>query len=158
MKPLASSRRRFARRLAAAALSLGPLAPLLAARPARAAEARLRAFEARQLADALAALDAASAPTGAIRIETPDIAENGALVPLTVTSEIPATRTLQLLVDRNPIPLLLSLELAAEVRPRFETRIRMAESSAIRVLARTGAGACYTATRKVGVTVGGCGS
>ena len=115
------------------------------------------AFEARTAADALRLIGAASAePSPDILIKAPDIAENGAVVPIEVTSRIPGTTRLSVLVDNNPYPLALQFNFAAGATPTFQAKLKMAETSRLRVVA-SAAGRHYTLFREVKVTVGGCG-
>lgn len=115
------------------------------------------AFEARTALDALSLLGAGAAEqNAALTIKAPDIAENGAAVPIEGISTIPGTTRLAVLVDKNPFPLVVQFSFGPEVLPRFQTRIRMAESSRLRLVATAG-GRFYTVFRDVKVTVGGCG-
>jgi len=84
------------------------------------------------------------------------VAENGAAVPIEVASSIPGTTRLSILIDKNPLPLALQFNFAPEAAARFQARLRMAESSRLRVVATAG-GKHYTVFREVKVTVGGCG-
>ena len=83
-------------------------------------------------------------------------AENGAAVPIEVASSIPGTTRLSILIDKNPLPLALQFNFAPEAAARFQAKLRMAESSRLRVVATAG-GKHYTVFREVKVTVGGCG-
>lgn len=115
------------------------------------------AFEARTALDALRLLGAGAAEqNAALIIRAPEIAENGAAVPIEGISAIPGTTQLSVLVDKNPFPLVAQFNFGPEVLPRFQTRIRMAESSRLRLVATAG-GRFYTVFRDVKVTVGGCG-
>jgi sulfur-oxidizing protein SoxY len=77
-------------------------------------------------------------------------------VPIEVISQIPGTTRLSVLVDKNPAPLALQFNFAPGASARFQAKIRMAESSRLRVVALAG-GRHYTLFREVKVTVGGCG-
>lgn len=125
--------------------------------PASAVEVGAAAFEARTLADALKALGAADAAESKdVVIKTPDIAEDGAIVPIEVTSRIANTRTIAILVDKNPFPLVASYDFANGAEGFVSTRIKMGETSRVRALVTAG-GKLYTASRDVKVTIGGCG-
>jgi sulfur-oxidizing protein SoxY len=140
-----------------------PLAALLAAgllRPGRvlASPRNDDAFEARTLAEALRRIGANEAvPSPEIQIKAPEIAENGAVVSVEVVSNIPATRRIALVVDKNPLPLILQFDFAPGVKPQLGTRIKMAETSQLRAVVEAG-GKTYTALREIKVTLGGCGS
>ncbi|WP_168735354.1 thiosulfate oxidation carrier protein SoxY [Pseudothauera rhizosphaerae] len=152
-------RRRFLHATGASA-ALGVLLAAGVLRPAHALAAGSEriAFQARTLAAALQALGNPQPPTSAdIVIDVPDVAENGAAVPLAITSRLPGTRRISVLVDDNPQPLALQFEFAAEVQPRFQARIKMGQSSQVRVLAEADGGA-WIAARPVQVTIGGCGA
>lgn len=114
------------------------------------------AFDATQLADALAALGVESpAATRELLLQVPEIAENGAVVPLELESRVPGTDTLAVLVDRNPWPCIAQVRLHAGAEPYFALRIRVGESSAVRAVARAG-GRHYAQVKQVSVTQGGC--
>ena len=138
------------------------VAPLLAAGLLRPAGAQTMSFnrapfEARTAADALRLIGAAGAETSRdIQLKAPEVAENGAAVPIEVASSIPGTTRLSLLIDKNPLPLALQFNFAPEAAARFQAKLRMAESSRLRVVATAG-GKHYTVFREVKVTVGGCG-
>ncbi|MGH8729384.1 MAG: thiosulfate oxidation carrier protein SoxY [Burkholderiales bacterium] len=125
--------------------------PLSAARPDKAA------FEAETLADALKSLNATDAAENKdVVIQTPDVAYDGAAVPVEVTSKIPNTQTITILVDKNPFPLIATYDFANGAEAFVSTRIKMAETSKVRALVNAG-GKLYTASREVKVTIGGCG-
>ena len=140
-----------------------PLATLLAAgllRPGRvvASPRNDAAFKANTLHEALRGIEAEHAsPSAEIQIKAPEIAENGAVVSVEVVSNIPATRRIALVVDKNPLPMIFQFDFAQGVKPQLATRIKMAESSMVRAVVEAG-GKTYTAMREVKVTLGGCGS
>ncbi len=141
------------------AAALAPLivAGLLSPTRALAVSFNRTAFEARTAADALRLIGAAGAETSRdIQLKAPEVAENGAAVPIEVASSIPGTTRLSILIDRNPLPLALQFNFAGEASARFQAKLRMAESSRLRVVATAG-GKHYTVFREVKVTVGGCG-
>jgi sulfur-oxidizing protein SoxY len=116
------------------------------------------AFDARALADALKGIGAtATEASDKIVFKAPEIAENGAIVPLEIASEIPGTQAIYILVDKNPQPLTAVFEFANGAEAFVATRIKMAESSRVRILARAG-GRFYATIREVKVTIGGCGA
>lgn len=141
------------------AATVAPLvgAGLLKPQVARAVESGRAAFEARSALDALRLIGAGAAEQSpALTIKAPEIAENGAAVPIEVISTIPGTSRLAIVVDKNPFPLLAQFSFAPEVMSRVQTRIKMAETSRLRLIA-VADGKFYTVFREVKVTVGGCG-
>ena len=101
--------------------------------------------------------DAAAEASDAIEIKAPDIAENGAVVPISITSSIAGTESIALLVAGNPSPLAANFEMAPTATTKVSTRIKMGKTSELVALVRAG-GKVYTATSKeVKVTIGGCG-
>lgn len=151
------------RRVLLRAAAGAPLAGLLAAGllrpgPVLAGARNDGAFEARTVAEALRRLGAEQAASSSeIQIKAPEIAENGAVVAVEVVSTIPATRRIALLADKNPLPLILQFDFAPGVKPQLATRVKMAETSNLRVVVEAG-DKTYTALREVKVTLGGCGS
>lgn len=137
--------------VAMAAVTLRPL-QLLAGQWNKAA------FDARAVADALKRIGA-TAPEDSDKIvfKAPEIAENGAIVPLEIASDIPGTEAIYILVDKNLQPLTAVFEFANGAEAFVATRIKMNESSRVRILARAG-GRFYATMREVKVTIGGCGA
>lgn len=139
----------------------GALAALLAAgwlRPGQvfAAEWQAGAFEAKNLADALKAIGGSGTESKDIQLKVPDIAENGAVVPIEVTVNLPNVQTVSILVDKNPLPLVASFNFAAGTLPYVRVPIKMGETSQVRVVAKAD-GKIYSAAKEVKVTIGGCG-
>ena len=153
-----SPRRRFLRTLAlgsayVAAFAAGTMRTV----QLLAAEWNKAAFDAKVLADALRNIRATSATdSDQIQLKAPEIAENGAIVPVEITSRIPGTQTIYIVADKNPQPLVAIFDMAAGLEPFISTRIKMGESSKVRVLVKAG-GKFYVATQEVKVTIGGCG-
>ena len=132
---------------------------LLLAKPfaALAASWNKDAFGAKTTGDALKSLGASGAqPSKDIAIEAPQIAENGAVVPIEVSSNIPGTSALTVLIEKNPFPLAGRFEFKEGALPFVKLNVKMGESSDVRVIAEAG-GRHYTATREIKVTIGGCG-
>jgi len=152
------SRRNFLRALAAggayvAAIAAGWLRPL----ELLAAEWNKAAFDAKVLTEALKNIGATSATeSDQILLKAPEIAENGAIVPIEISSKIPGTQTIYVVADKNPQPLVAIFDIAPGLEPFISTRIKMGESSKVRVLVKA-AGRFYVATQEVKVTIGGCG-
>jgi sulfur-oxidizing protein SoxY len=116
-----------------------------------------QAFGAKSAADALKSLGAASpAPSKDILIEAPQIAENGAVVPIEISSNIPGTSSLAVLIEKNPFPLAGRFEFKDGALPFVKVNVKMGETSEVRVLAEAG-GKHFVATREIKVTIGGCG-
>jgi sulfur-oxidizing protein SoxY len=136
--------------------ALAGAAVYLTARGARAAQPR-DAFAAKTLDEALQNLFAGARieASEAVTLKAPDIAENGAIVPVTVVAELPEVESISLLVEHNPVPLIASFALAPAVYPEVSTRIKMAETSQVVAVAKAG-GKLYAARKEVTVTVGGC--
>jgi sulfur-oxidizing protein SoxY len=116
-----------------------------------------RAFDAKSLADALGASGlSGSAQSRDIVIDAPEFAENGAFVPVQITSNIAGTGAIAIFIDKNPYPYIARFDLSGGAQPFVALRVRVAESSPLRVLVAAG-GKHYSATKDVKVTAGGCG-
>jgi sulfur-oxidizing protein SoxY len=153
-----SSRRKFVRAIAVGSAYVAVVAAGWA-RPLAllAAEWNKAAFDAKVLAEALKNFGAASAiESDQILLKAPEIAENGAIVPVEITSRIPGTQTIYIIADKNPQPLVAIFDIGSGLEPFVSTRIKMGESSKVRVLVKA-AGKFYVATQEVKVTIGGCG-
>ena len=115
------------------------------------------AFSSKTSADALKSLGTPSAEaSGGIVIEAPQIAENGAVVPIEITSNIPGTTSLAVLVEKNPYPLVAKFDFMEGALPFVKINAKMGETSDVRVVATAG-GKHYQATKEIKVTIGGCG-
>ena len=135
-----------------AALASGMLKPS----QALAAEWNKNAFEAKEIAAALRAIDAASAGDSRDLVLTaPDIAENGALVPIEILSNIANTTSLAVLVEKNPNPLSAYFDFANGAVPEISLRLKLAQTSNVKVIAKAD-GKSYSTQREIKVTVGGC--
>ena len=116
-----------------------------------------QAFGAKTAADALKTLGAgAAAPSQDIVIDAPQIAENGAVVPIEITSNVKGTTSILVLIEKNPFPLAGRFEFSDGALPYVKLNVKMGESSNVRVLAQAG-GRHYSAVKEVKVTIGGCG-
>lgn len=137
---------------AAALLAAGLLQPLRAL-----AAWNKEAFEAKSQADVLKSIGAGSpADSTAIVIEAPQIAENGGVVPIEVTSNVPGTRSLSILIEKNPFPMTARFDFKDGAVPYVKVNVKMGETSNVRVVAEAG-GKFFTAMKEVKVTIGGCG-
>ena len=116
------------------------------------------AFDAKTPADVVKALGAA-APVESmdVTIGGPDIAENGAVVPLSASTTLPGVKRLLLLVEKNPSALVALFNVNDAVEPSFATRAKMGQSSDVYAVAITADGKAYYAKKEVKVTLGGCG-
>ena len=116
-----------------------------------------QAFGAKTAADALKTLGAgAAAPSQDIVIDAPQIAENGAVVPIEISSNIPGTTSIAVLIEKNPFPLTGRFDFKADALPFVKLNVKMGETSDVRVVAAAG-GKHYSASREIKVTIGGCG-
>ena len=116
------------------------------------------AFETKTLADAVKALGGA-APTESkdVTITGPDIAENGAVVPVGVSTALPGVKRLALLVEKNPNVLAAVFDVTDAVDTSFSTRVKMGQSSNVYAVALMNDGKVLFAQKEVKVTLGGCG-
>ncbi len=132
-------------------------AGMLLPEAALAADWNQKAFEAKNLKDALGALGAGNpANSDAIFITAPEIAENGAVVPVAAMSKLPGTESIAFLIAKNPTALAASFDIPAGTEPGVSTRIKMAETSDVYVLVKA-QGKYYVAKKEIKVTIGGCG-
>jgi sulfur-oxidizing protein SoxY len=117
-----------------------------------------KAFEAKNMADALKALGA-GAPTESkdVTITGPDIAENGAVVPLGASTSLAGARQLLLLVEKNPNVLVAAFNVTDSVDANVLTRAKMGQSSDVYAVAIMNDGRALFAKKEVKVTLGGCG-
>ena len=115
------------------------------------------AFDAKGIMDALKGINASSATDSKdIAIKAPDIAENGAVVPVEVSSKIPGTESIAIVVEKNDRPLIAVFNMLNGAEGFVSTRIKMAQTSDVKVIVKAG-GKMYTAKKEVKVTIGGCG-
>jgi sulfur-oxidizing protein SoxY len=115
------------------------------------------AFASKSANDALKSLNAAATEASKdIVIEAPQIAENGAVVPIEITSKIPGTTAIAVLVEKNPYPLVAKFDFTEGALPFVKLNAKMGETSDVRVVATAG-GKHYAATKEIKVTIGGCG-
>jgi sulfur-oxidizing protein SoxY len=156
MSPL----RRILLKSAGATGALGGLlaAGLLKPTQVLAAEWQRQAFTATSISESLKAYGADnSTESRDIVISAAEISENGAQVPVEITSNIPGNQTIAVFIEKNPAPLAASLSFTNGALPQVRLQLKMAESSRIRVTVKTAEGKTYHANREVKVTLGGCG-
>src|SRR3954462_176887 len=140
------------RRALVAALAIGLAKPFTAL-----AAWNKEAFGAKTPGDALKNLGVPSgAPSGELHIEAPQIAENGAVVPIEISSNIPGTTALIVLIEKNPFPLVSRFDFMEGALPYVKLNVKMGETSEVRALAES-RGRYFAATREIKVTIGGCG-
>ncbi|GAB6079632.1 MAG: thiosulfate oxidation carrier protein SoxY [Hydrogenophilus thermoluteolus] len=126
-------------------------------RTAHAARQMENAFQAKKLDEALQALGAANATeSGDVVLTAPDIAENGAVVPMEIESKLPNTEAIALFIEKNPNPLAAVFHLTPDALPRVKTRVKMGQSSDVVAVVKAG-GKYYMTKKEVKVTLGGCG-
>jgi len=115
------------------------------------------AFKAKSEADAIKALYGKTAePSDKVKLDAPEIAENGGVVPVAVTTTLADVTSIAFMVAENPVALVASYKIPAGTLPNVANRIKMAKSSNVIVVVEAG-GKLYSATKEVKVTVGGCG-
>ena len=115
------------------------------------------AFETKSLADTVKAMGGSGATESKdIVISSPDIAENGAVVPFTISSRVPKKEAIALLVEKNPNALAASFNIPAGTEAGVTTRVKMGQTSNVTALVKAD-GKFYYTTKEVKVTMGGCG-
>ncbi len=116
-----------------------------------------KVFAAKTLEEAFAALGAGKpAESADIAITAPDIAENGAVVPVGVASSIPNTEMVAIMVEKNPNMVAASFTFGAGAMPDVQTRIKMGQTSDVLAVVKAD-GKFHMARKEVKVTLGGCG-
>jgi sulfur-oxidizing protein SoxY len=95
--------------------------------------------------------------SAALVLTVPDIADNGAVVPVQILSRLPGTTRLALMVEKNPNTLTAVFEILPDALADVATRIKMAQTSNVVAIA-VAEGKVYSAIREVKVTLGGCGT
>jgi|SRR6478735_12238926 len=142
--------------LLAIAAAAGWLRPVIAF--AQAQGWNKAAFETQNMADTMKALGGGE-PTQSkdiVFFQTPDIAENGAVVPVGITSNIPKTESIAILIEKNPNMVAAVFDIPPGTDPTVSTRVKMGQSSNILALVKAD-GKYYVAAKDVKVTLGGCG-
>jgi sulfur-oxidizing protein SoxY len=136
-----------------AALAAGLLKP----ERALAASWDKSAFRQKTAEDALKSIGAENAvKSGQLMLDAPEIAENGAVVPLEIYSHIPGTTSIAVVIDKNPFPLISRFNFMNGALPYVKLNAKMGQSSDVRVIAEAN-GKHYVAMKSVKVTIGGCG-
>jgi len=131
---------------------------LIASRAAQAAAWNKAGFESKAVNDTLKNLGAAGAAESRdIVITAPDIAENGAVVPVGAATTLPNVKRMLVLVEKNPNVLSAIFDVNESVEPNFTTRVKMGQSSNVYAVALTNDGKALYAVKEIKVTLGGCG-
>ena len=139
-----------------ALLGLGNL-PFAPARAAANDKYPDEAFKQKNEADAIKALYGKTAePSDKVKLDAPEIAENGAVVPITVSSTLADVTSISVLVAENPNALAASYRIPAGTLPSVASRIKMAKTTNVIAIVEAG-GKLYSTAKEVKVTVGGCG-
>jgi len=99
---------------------------------------------------------AETTPTDQITLKLPEIAENGAVVPVTITTSLENVESISIVVERNPRPLAATFEILPGTLADVSSRIKMGETSDVMAVVKTDTG-IYSASKQVKVTIGGCG-
>jgi sulfur-oxidizing protein SoxY len=117
------------------------------------------AFEAKTMADLMKAMNAGSAPAESkeVTLTAPDIAENGAVVPLAAATTLAGVKRMMILVEKNPNVLSATFDGSDSVESNFATRVKMGQSSNVYAVAMMNDGKVLFAQKEVKVTLGGCG-
>ena len=115
------------------------------------------AFDAKSLSDTLKAIGAgAPADSKDVQVTGPDIAENGAVVPVGVSTSLPNVQMVAILIEKNPNPLAASFTLPEGTEANVQTRVKMGQTSNVYALVKSD-GKYFMATKEIKVTLGGCG-
>ena len=113
-------------------------------------------FQVKTLDDALKAIGGTPASSDQVTVVSPDIAENGAVVPVGATSSLPNTTDIYLIVEKNPTPLSCAFMIPAGTAADVQTRLKMGQSTNVVAVVRAD-GKLFSATKETKVTLGGCG-
>jgi sulfur-oxidizing protein SoxY len=142
---------------AASAVSVAIAAGLLKPGVVFAADWNKAAFDSKSLDAAMSSMGVSGAATsGDISVKAPDIAENGAVVPVEITSSIAGTESITIFGEKNSLPLIAAFNFSNGAQGYVSTRIKMGTTSNVRAVVKAG-GKLYSAAKEVKVTIGGCG-
>ena len=121
------------------------------------AEWNKAAFDAKSMADTLKAMGVGSpADSKDVQVTGPDIAENGAVVPVGVSSTLPNITMVAILIEKNPNALAATFTLPEGTEANVQTRVKMGQTSNVYALVKSD-GKFFMATKEIKVTLGGCG-
>jgi len=116
------------------------------------------AFDAKNMADLMKTLGtSAPAESKDVTITGPDIAENGAVVPVGCSTTLAGAKKLMILVEKNPNMLCALFDVTEGVDPNFSTRVKMGQSSDVYAVAVMADNKVLFAKKEIKVTLGGCG-
>jgi sulfur-oxidizing protein SoxY len=117
-----------------------------------------QAFQAKSVSDALKGLYESDAlvESADIKLKVPDIAENGAVVPVEVSTSLTDVKSIGIVIEKNGRPLAADFQPTARFAGKVSTRVKVAESSKLVAVVDSG-GKLYSAAKEVKVTIGGCG-
>ena len=142
----------------AALLAAAGFAPGVFAQAAASAGYNTAAFAAKTLPEVMKAMGAgAPVESKDVTITGPDIAENGAVVPIGASTTLPGVKRLLMLVEKNPSALAASFEPTEAVEPNILTRVKMGQTSDVYAVAMLNDGRVLFAKKEIKVTLGGCG-
>ena len=113
-------------------------------------------YEVKTLAEALKAVGGTPVNSDHVTVVAPDIAENGAVVPVGATSKLPNTTEIYLIVEKNPMPLSAGFMIPAGTTAEVQTRLKMGQSSNVFAVVKAD-GKLFSAFKETKVTLGGCG-
>jgi sulfur-oxidizing protein SoxY len=140
-----------------AGLGLAGAAPLSRARAADASQWPKDAFSQKTEAAAVKALyNTTPEPSDKVTLDAPEIAENGAVVPISVATTLPGVTSISIVVSENPFPLTAHYAIPPGTSATVANRLKMAKTSKVIALVAAG-GKVFSASKEVKVTVGGCG-
>jgi len=115
------------------------------------------AFETKNLADTLKALGVSTpADSKDVQMTAPDIAENGAVVPIGVASTLPNVTMIAIMIEKNPSTLAATFTLPAGTEPNIQTRVKMGQTSNVFAVVKSD-GKFFMTSKEIKVTMGGCG-
>ena len=115
------------------------------------------AFLAKSVSDTLAKIGASGATVSSeVMLDLPNVAENGAAVPVKVETSLKDVKSISVLIEKNQQPLATNVLFSGNAQPYLSSRIKMAQTSNVIAIVEAG-GKTYSATKEVKVTVGGCG-
>jgi len=141
----------------AGVLALAAAAGLVKPGEALAQEWNKAAFSTKSVADTVKALGGTgTTESGEVQITAPDIAENGAVVPISVESRLVRTQAIAIMIEKNPNTLSANFEIPEGTDPFVTTRVKMGETSNVYALVKAD-GNYFHAVKEIKVTIGGCG-
>ena len=143
--------------LATGAIGMAVSTGLLTPRMSFAAWSK-EAFDATDVNGALSALFGSSSAESSdkIKIKAPDIAENGSVVPVSISSDIADIQSMSIIAENNANPLAASFDLGPGTEGYVSTRIKMGKTANVTAVVKAG-GKLYSTSKEVKVTIGGCG-